>query len=178
MKPWLLVLPLLFCAAVAGAEELYRWVDEKGQVTYSDMPPPTSVDDVQQKRFGDRAGTQQLPYALQQATRNFPVTLYISDCGAACEQAPKLLQKRGVPFSQKNAKDPQVAEEMAKLSGGKVFVPLLTVGTSVIKGFEEGAWHSALDVGGYPKSNMLPANVPAKRELATTGPASAETAKP
>ncbi len=163
MKPWTLLIPLLSVVPIAGADELYRWVDEKGQVTYSDLPPLVSVDTTEQKRFGDKPGTQQLPYSLQAATRNFPVTLYLSDCGSACEQAGKLLQKRGVPFSQKNAKDPQVAAEMIKLTEGKVFVPLLVVGSNVVKGFEEGAWHSALDVAGYPKSNMLPANVAAKR---------------
>lgn len=171
MKAWPVVLPLLVCASFSAAEELYRWVDENGQVTYSDLPPPPSVDGAQQKRFNDRAGTQQLPYALQLATRNFPVTLYLSDCGNACDQAGKLLQKRGVPFTQKNAKDPQVAEELSKLTGGKLLVPLLTVGTNVVKGFEEGAWHSALDVAGYPKSNMLPVNVSAKKEVAAGDPA-------
>lgn len=166
MKAWPVVLPLLVWTSFSAAEELYRWVDEKGQVTYSDLPPPPSVDGVQQKRFSDRAGTQQLPYALQLATRNFPVTLYLSDCGNACDQAGKLLQKRGVPFTQKNAKDPQVAEELAKLTGGKLLVPLLTVGTNVVKGFEEGAWQTALDVAGYPKSNMLPVNVSAKKDVA------------
>lgn len=166
MKAWPFVLPLLVCATLAAGEELYRWVDEKGQVTYSDLPPPPNVSDAQQKRFNDKAGTQQLPYALQVATRNFPVTLYVSDCGNACDQAAKLLQKRGVPYTQKNAKDPVVADELTRLTGGKILVPLLSVGTNVVKGFEEGTWHSALDVAGYPKSNMLPVNVSAKKEVA------------
>lgn len=166
MKAWIL-LPLLAAFPLgASAEELYRWVDEKGQVTYSDMPPPPSVADVQQKRFGDKAGTQQLPYALQTATRDFPVILYTTDCGSGCEQAAKLLDVRGVPHAQKNAKDPKVAQELMKLMDGKVFAPVLVVGKSVVKGYEEGAWHSALDIAGYPKSNQLPRNLPTKRVAA------------
>lgn len=174
MKPWILLPALLLGTQAFAAEELYRWVDEKGQVTYSDTPPPPSVEDVQQKRFGNRAGTQQLPYALQTATRDFPVTLYTTDCGAGCDDAGKLLDARGVPYTQKNAKDPQVAQELMKLMDGKVFAPVLVVGKSVVKGFEEGAWHGALDVAGYPKSNVLPRNVPTRRVAATPDAAKAK----
>lgn len=38
----LLVLPLLAGAMTAGAQSLYKWVDEKGRVTYSDQPPPSA----------------------------------------------------------------------------------------------------------------------------------------
>lgn len=179
MKPWILLPMLLSGPQAYAAEELYRWVDEKGQVTYSDTPPPPSVDEVQQKRFGSRAGSQQLPFTLQTATRDFPVTLYTTDCGPGCESAGKLLDGRGVPYTEKNAKDPQVAQELMKLMDGKVFAPVLVVGKSVVKGFEEGAWHSALDVAGYPKSNMLPRNVPAKRIAASAPEGKAkEAAKP
>lgn len=179
MKSWIL-LPLLTLGAGAyAAEELYRWVDEKGNVTYSDLPPPPSIDDVQQRRFGSRAGTQQLPYALQTATRDFPVTLYTTDCGAGCDDAAKLLDKRGIPYSQKNAKDPQVAQDLMKLMDGKVFAPVLMVGKNLVKGFEEGAWHSALDVAGYPRSNMLPSNAQPKSVAAAPAPAKGDKdAKP
>ena len=35
----LLLLPLLCAAGIAGAQNLYKWVDENGKVTYSDQPP-------------------------------------------------------------------------------------------------------------------------------------------
>ena len=38
----LLVIPLLAGAMTAGAQSLYKWVDDKGRVTYSDQPPPSA----------------------------------------------------------------------------------------------------------------------------------------
>ncbi len=161
MKTWITLLTLM--AAPALGADLYRWMDEQGQVTYSDLPPPASVKTAEQRRFGNRPGSQQLPYALQMATRDHPVTLFVSDCGVACSQATQLLGKRGVPFTEKNAKDPKVQPELMVLTGGKLEVPVLLVGKNVVKGFEQDGWHSALDIAGYPKSNSLPVNVTAKR---------------
>ena len=35
----LLLLPMLCSAGIAGAQNLYKWVDENGKITYSDQPP-------------------------------------------------------------------------------------------------------------------------------------------
>lgn len=161
MKTWITLLTLITVPAIGA--ELYRWVDENGQVTYSDLPPPPSAAATEQKRFVDRPGSQQLPYALQTAMRDHPVTLFSTDCGPMCTQATQLLEKRGVPFTEKNARDPQFQQELTALTGGKLEVPVLLVGKNVAKGFEQDSWQSALDIAGYPKSNSLPVNVAAKR---------------
>jgi len=158
MKPWIALLALTLASQAVFGEELYRWVDAEGNVTYSDTPPPPDVASAESKKFIDRAGTQQMPYALQLATREFPVTLYTTDCGDGCVMGVKLLQARGVPFATKDAKDPKVQTELAKLADGKILAPVLVVGKNVVKGFEDGAWHSALDAAGYPKHNLLTRN--------------------
>jgi len=86
------------------------------------------------------------------AAKNFPVTLYTTDCGDACTKARSLLAKRGIPFSEKNAQQPDDQEELSKLLGGQLEVPVLKVGNNVVRGYEESQWHSALDIAGYPKS--------------------------
>jgi len=98
---------------------------------------------------------------LQEATKNFPVVLFVSSCGDPCEQARTLLRKRGIPFSQKDAADPAVQAELGKLLGtSNLVVPVLTIGRALQRGFEEGAWNTALDSAGYPKTSVLPANFP------------------
>ncbi|MFN0314901.1 MAG: glutaredoxin family protein [Burkholderiales bacterium] len=174
MKTWITLLTLI-TLPVAGAE-LYRWVDENGSVTYSDLPPPPSAASAEQKRFVDRPGSQQLPYALQTAMRDHPVTLFSTDCGPACTNAAQLLEKRGVPFTAKDAKDGQVQKELAALTGGQLEVPVLLVGKNAVKGFLPDNWHSALDIAGYPKTNALPLNVAAKRPAEPSTPAAAGTA--
>lgn len=165
----LMVLPLVL-AGTASAAEMFRWVDADGKVHYTDAPPPPTAKNVQQKKLGDKAGSAQIPYVLQQALKNFPVTLYSNECGDACAKAKALLNKRGIPFTEKDPeKNPDDAESLKKLAGGTLTVPLLLVGSSVLKGFEEDGWNSALDLAGYPKDSLLPksATAPAKPSTAT-----------
>jgi hypothetical protein len=58
-------------------------------------------------------------------------------------------------------------------------VPVLTVGAAKVKGFEEGAWHSALDGGGYPRTALpgqVPPRPPAAPKKADTPPPAPNTA--
>ena len=160
--PALMVSCALGSAGLAEADKLYKWTDSDGNVHYTDQPPPAEAKKLEQKRFGDKPTDVALPYALQQATKNFPVTLYNSDCGDACTKAAALLSQRGVPFSDKNAREPAVGDELKALTGGKLEVPILKLGTQVLRGFEEGQWNQALDAAGYPRAGILPPSVAAK----------------
>ncbi|MBK8015785.1 MAG: DUF4124 domain-containing protein [Betaproteobacteria bacterium] len=149
-----LMLPLV---PVAAQQKLYRWTDASGQVFYTDKPPPTSARSVEEKKLGDKAGSGPLPYALQRAVRAFPVTLFTADCGDACTSARKFLESRGVPFTEKNARTAEVQAEVKKLTGSEeVEVPMLMVGRSLTRGWEEGQWNAALDAANYPRTSLLP----------------------
>jgi glutaredoxin len=141
-------------SALAQGGALYRWVDSQGNVHYSDTPPPASAKQVEKKPMKGAApeDASQLPYATQMAARNFPVTLYTTDCGEACAKARSLLAKRGIPFAEKNAEQPADQEELSKLLGGQLEVPVLKVGSNVVRGYEESQWQSALDIAGYPRN--------------------------
>ena len=152
-----LVLGLVSASAHAA---LYKWIDEEGNVHFSDQPPPTYIKNFETGRAArgqtDDA-TADLPYVLKEPVKNFPVTLYSSPCGAPCDQARQLLKKRGIPYTEKDASDAAVQTDMSKLLGGDgVVVPILTVGRTLQRGFEEGAWNNALDNAGYPKTSVLP----------------------
>ncbi len=156
-------------ACVAAQAELYRWVDADGKVHYSDEPQPANVKQVETKKItGGKPGEAPLPYALQQAVKNFPVMLYSSECGNACTRARQFLAKRGVPYTAMDATQPAVQEELKKLTGGVLAVPVLKVGREALRGFEEGKWNTSLDVAGYPQTAVVPAPVPIKP--ATTAP--------
>jgi glutaredoxin len=156
MRSIAVFLALAVAAGATVAGKLYKWVDAEGRVHYTDQPPPPEVKSAEHKSFTDNPGDGPLPYALQVATKNFPVTLYNADCGDACKQATALLSKRGVPFSDRNAQDEAVGEELKKLTGGKLEVPVLKLGAQVVRGYEEGAWNAALDAAGYPRSPAAP----------------------
>ena len=143
MTRWQL-LPLLALACTAAHADLYRWVDADGKVHYSDQLPPADVKQVEKKKdpaTGARPSSGKpangaAADALQQAVKNFPLTLYNSECGELCKAARDLLVKRGVPFTEKDATDSTVQAELKKVTGGALEVPVLTIGSNVVRGFE------------------------------------------
>lgn len=173
----ILVPVVLVFAIIASvdAAQLYRWVDADGKVHYTDKPPPKEAKDIEKKRVNTAADAAQLPYAVQQAAKTFPVTLYNANCGGPCDQARALLEKRGVPYTERNAADPEVQAELKKVTGSQdVDVPVLQVGrASVVKGWESGQWNTALDAAGYPKTAAYKPPAPKvekkpKKDTATT----------
>jgi glutaredoxin len=162
MKSWILF-PILVLACAAAQAEFYRWVDADGNVHYSDQPPPADIKQVEKKKAtGGKPSDAPLPYVLQQAVKNFPVTLYSSECGDACARARALLAKRGVPYTEMDATDPSAQQELRKLTGGALEVPVLKVGRNALRGFEEGKWNASLDAAGYPQTAMIPPRPPTK----------------
>jgi len=161
MKTCSFLILMGFAALVHGAE-MYRWVDEKGVVNYTPYPPPANIKKVEQKNLGGSTiQSSNVPYSVQMATKNFPITLYITDCGELCVNARAHLAKRGIPYTEKNPQQPEEIEEFKKLTGGGMQVPLLVVGRlSTIKGYQASDWDAALDTAGYPTS-ILPGAKPA-----------------
>lgn len=150
------LLVLAFALPAMSYADTYKWVDEEGVVHYTDQPPPPGARKVEQKKLNDSVIGTTMPYALQRTAKNFPVTLYSNDCGDPCKDGRSLLNKRGIPFAEKNPQDPAVQSEMIALTRGAAGVPVLRIGSSVVRGFEEAQWNTALDGVGYPKTSVLP----------------------
>lgn len=148
MKIFLFVLSFfLFSQAQAGV--MYRAVDIHGKVYYSDKP----IEDAEQLKLGDTsAPAQPMSYETRKAQQNFPVIFYSApDCGTLCQQARDLLNKRGIPFTEKNLVQKTEVDEFVKQSGNKD-LPAMTVGRTWVKGFLASQWDKELDFAGYPKT--------------------------
>jgi glutaredoxin len=166
---------LMAVAALAHGAEMYRWVDEKGIVNYTPHPPPPNIRNVEPKKLGDAAkgpAAPDAPYSVQVAAKNFPVTFYTTPaCGEPCKNGRALLDKRGVPYAEKdpsNPGSPQEFEEFKKMTGGSPQVPMLIVGQlKSVKGFLATEWDAALDAAGYP-SSALPGGKPGAKPPAGT----------
>jgi len=162
MKRWVLF-PVLALACVAAQADFYRWVDDKGEIHYSDLLPPANIKQFEKiKAAGGKPGEVPLPYVLQQAVKNFPVTVYLAECGDPCTRARELLAKRGIPYTEMDATDPETQKELRQLTGGALEVPVIKIGPDTLRGFEEGRWNTALDAAGYPQTAMIPPRPPTK----------------
>jgi hypothetical protein len=148
------VTSLVVAITSAQAAQLYRWVDDKGNVEWRDTPPPPTAKKIETRTINPgTASTSDQPYSVQLAAKNFPVTLWTTDCGEACTRAREHLARRGVPHTIKN---PQADFELFKKTSGGTEVPFLQIGNSKIKGYQEPAYDDALDFAGYPKTALVP----------------------
>ena len=162
MKNWIAFHIILFSSLSAQAD-IYRWVDNNGKVVYSDQPPSANIKRADKiKSKGVKPGDVGLPYSLQQAVTNFPVTLFITPCGDPCTRGRELLAKRGIPYTEMDATVAAAQEELKKINGGRLEVPVLLVGRDTLKGFTEHSWNSALDAAGYPQTAVIPPRPPTK----------------
>jgi len=149
LRFWIVLTAFAIACAPAAAQKLYKWVDQDGRVSYHDQPPPGgSGYRVEEKamRVGEKSDS-----AGAAVAEKFPVVLYSAPKCASCDTARQYLQKRRVPFTDKNVEgDRKLQEELIKQAGG-LSVPTITVGTKVMRGYLESLLEGELDAAGYPK---------------------------
>lgn len=157
---WNTLITLLLVALVASpalAEKLYKWVDERGNISYQDRPPPEGRGKVEEKNLRPGTGVDSSDPTMAQAAAKTPVTLYMVPKCSSCEAARLYLKKRKVPFNEINVseKNPQAQVEMRK-KVGELSVPTITVGSKVMQGYVESLLKGELDQAGYPKAEEKP----------------------
>ena len=173
-----ILLAFVLCAFALGAgAQVYRWTDDQGRVHITDTPPPASAKGVKRTDGGTsgaapsastKESSGQEPFSLQQAKSKYPVTLYTVPNCEGCNGARKLLNARGVPFKEISLTDAGQMDEFKQTVGGNT-VPAIIVGSTVQKGFEEGAYHALLDAAGYPATGILPPRNQAQPTAAAPG---------
>lgn len=161
---------MLLLAVPSQAQTIYRLVGPDGKVTFSDKPPTTSGKASTTSGAGrpQSADGAALPFELRQISSRFPVTLYTSDNCAPCNAGRTLLNRRGVPFTEKTVNTAEDAGALQRISG-ESSLPFLTVGGQQIKGYSDAEWTQFIDAAGYPPSSQLPAGYrnPAASPLVT-----------
>ncbi len=156
-------LSVLMCIAglhsVAAFAQVYKWVDANGKVTFSDTPPPDGSARVETKNYGgsDNGVSASFPYELAQATRSMPVTLYTSINCAPCNEGKTFLKQNGIPFAEKTVSTNADVKKLTALVGNTQ-MPVLTIGSTKLIGYNLSEWRNSLTLAGYPESNMLPSD--------------------
>ena len=138
---FLLINILLFATNSVQAASLYKWIDKDGRVHYGEKPAEDAVK-AEQKKFSATASSSDddLSYGTRKAKQDFPVTLYVApNCVEICVQARALLNKRGIPFAEKNILTNEDIDEFKAKTGGNS-IPALTVGKSLLSGFQADRW--------------------------------------
>lgn len=155
-------LTILLWAASAQAQ--YKVVNPDGSVIYTDRPPITSNARITAiGRLGARTAPTPdigLPAELRSTVQRYPVTLYTGSNCPPCDVGRRLLQERGVPYSERSISTEDDAQALQRLVGART-VPSLSIGAQPLRGLSATDWSAYLDVAGYPKESKLPRGWPA-----------------
>jgi glutaredoxin len=160
-KPALSALWLLATLVPAAVQAQYKIVRPDGSVTYTDRPPSeANVRIIPIGRIaGQTSGDNVVPAELRQAVARYPVTLYTTAECTPCDSGRKLLQLRGIPYTERRITTEEDALALERAVGGRT-VPALNVGAQPVRGYSEADWMAFLDSAGYPKESKLPRNWP------------------
>jgi glutaredoxin len=140
---------LLAAGPTAGqnGDKLYKWVDENGNVTYQDRPPPEQTGQVQEFEQSSYEAGAGGPDA---AMPDVELVLYAIDECDVCDMVRTLLDERGLPFTEKDAQsDVEVQDELRQVSG-RLSVPVLTIGEEVLTGYNRELILNELEDAGFP----------------------------
>lgn len=135
----------LFALVPAQASQLYRWVDEDGNITYQDRPPPDGASSIEKRDLAERA-----PAGNGEPGRaKTSVTLYVVPDCVSCDYVRGLLEKREVPFKEVNVGTDVAAQEALRKRAGDLSVPTVAIGSRIVKGYVEPILKTELDQAGF-----------------------------
>jgi glutaredoxin len=149
-----LMLSAAFTSQVS-AQSLYKWIDENGNVTYQDSPPPADVNYEEQVYIDPDAppvkeeDEDDVPDIDDIAEAN-PVSFYsVPDCDA-CDLTRLLLDNNLIPYAEKDIQNNISMQQELQQRSGKLQAPTVIIGDKVIDGYSKSALTDALLDKGYP----------------------------
>ena len=176
---WLIALLAL---AAAAAHAQYKIVDPDGRVTYTDRAPTQAqgrVVELGRRSAQAEPAVPALPADLQRIAQRHPVTLFSGERCPPCESGRELLQRRGVPYTERSVVSAADIDALQARTGART-LPALAIGGHVLRGWIESEWQAYLDAAGYPASSRLPPgwSPPPVRPLVPREPAAEAAAVP
>jgi glutaredoxin len=148
LRPMLAVL-LIACAADAGAQAVYRWIDANGRVQYTSEKPPGVPATVVQPRINSYGGTPAASGARAggAAAAQPEVVMYATDWCPYCRQAREHFGRQRIVYREVDIeKSPAGRAEYDRLGGRGV--PLILVGSQRMQGFRAESFDRLLKSAG------------------------------
>ncbi|MGS2718436.1 glutaredoxin domain-containing protein [Eionea flava] len=140
---------LLITISVSISAEVYKWVDEKGQVHYGDNPneqekkTAVNISSNESVTYSDAPdmsakpskGSPAQPSSKAKASGK-KVTMYSTSWCGYCKKARKYFQSKGIPFVEYDIEKNASAKRDYDAIGGRG-VPVIVVGKKRMSGFSQ-----------------------------------------
>jgi len=129
----LICMTLLAAPTVAGAG-VYKWVDENGKVHFGDQPPADADKQEIKGRISTYSASPVSSAPAPAANAAPKVTMYSTSWCGYCRKARQHFRANNVDFRELDIEKNSRANREYKKLGGQG-VPLIVVGTQLLKGF-------------------------------------------
>jgi glutaredoxin len=132
----LLYASTLVCSQVAGAE-VYKWVDEQGQVYYTDQPVGITGD---ASAIDLKVNTYTAPQILDSVYRSSGVVMDSASWCTVCRKASKYFRQKGIAFAEYDIERSEKGRREYNKLGARG-VPVILVGDKRLNDFTEEAFN-------------------------------------
>jgi glutaredoxin len=148
----LLALTIYLCATAVA--EMYKWIDEKGEMHITDSPPPAAKSPGEIKVYKDSQedSVDMAPAAARKKEESKPalekkkadVVLYTTSWCPYCRKARDYLRSRGIDFIEYDIEKDREAATRKKQLDNRGGVPFAIINGRSISGFSSSAYERAL----------------------------------
>ncbi len=150
----LMLAALQICFISASQADIYKWVDEKGELHITDTPPPAKTSgemkvykDVPDQSPAPAPGAVEgsdKPKPSVERRKSAEVILYTTSWCPYCSKARDYFRSRGIDFIEYDIeKDKEAAARKRELDGGGG-VPFAIINGHYVRGFSASAYERAL----------------------------------
>lgn len=145
---------LVAAAAPAAPIVVFECLDADGASFFADRCPPGTTQASEKRILG--VLREEAP-DLEALAQEKPVVLYAVPVCDACDLVRNQLQRRAIPFTEKDASNDLEVQNALKAAAGGLTVPAVTIAEQTVTGYNKQALDSALDTAGYPAAADTPA---------------------
>jgi len=151
-----IALTILVLSTSPVSAAIYKWVDDKGNIHFTDTPPSDSVDSQVVNpdpnviegygKTSERSPSDRTKTLLEESEKATlpPVEMFVTSWCGYCKKAEAWFNARSIPYVKYDIeKDQQAARRKASLTQSRG-VPFILIGDVGIPGYSEAAFEKAL----------------------------------
>ncbi len=124
---------LLCCQANAFSSEIFKWVDEKGKVHFTDSPPANQKTEQVELKINTYTAVEITPL-VQRLGKKDKVVLYSAEWCGYCKKAKQHFTKNNISYVAYDVEKNRLGKREFKLLRGKS-VPIIIIGNKRMNGF-------------------------------------------
>ncbi len=130
---YLLFLSVIFCGTSVLAQGVYKWVDENGQIHYSDQPIDDQAEALSIQVLSLETASEIQDQDVVSVTGG-GVKIYTATWCTWCEHAKTYMRSKGIAFNEYDVENSVIGRQEYKRLKGKG-VPIILVGNQRMDGF-------------------------------------------